>query len=113
MQQGIEEQLRELLVFTDPPTTFGLPRGLFWNLTLISSVLAIQGAWWAGLLVFVLTFAPLYRAHRMDPRAAAVWRTALVERVGGITPTVPKTTWERMRGAKASRCQYLKVRFEP
>lgn len=88
LKRDVEQRLNELLVFTNPPTAFGLPRGMFFNVALVSALVVFQGTWWAGLIVFGSLFAPLYRAHQTDPRAASVWQAAMRERVRGVSPAV-------------------------
>lgn len=97
MATDLEGRLRELLVFTNPPTAFGLPRSLFFNVCVVSGLVALKGSWWVGIVVFLVLFAPLYRAHQSDPQAARVWRAAISGLVRGVSPAV---------------IRYLPVRFE-
>lgn len=89
MQSDLDARLRELLVFTAPPTLMGLPRTLFVQILILSAGLGITLSWWFGLLLFFITFAPLYRAHSSDPRAFEVWVTALRERIARVSPFYP------------------------
>lgn len=88
MSDELDARLRELLIFSAPPTSFGLPRGLFVQLVVLAAGCAIALTWWFGALLFALAFAPLYRAHQSDPQALAVWAVALRERVTGACPFV-------------------------
>ena len=91
MSQVIDARLRELLIFSTPPTAFGLPRSLFVQLLVLGGGLGVMLTWWFGVVVFVLVFAPLYRAHQSDPQAMAVWTAALrgLVVVVGVSPFIP------------------------
>lgn len=83
-----KKRLSELKLFTLTPTWLGVPRKLAAPVIGLSIGLAAVTAWWIGALVFVVFFAPLYRAHQTDPRAADVWLdTAFRQRRDGIDPT--------------------------
>lgn len=80
------DRLKELTVFRTSPMSFGLPRSLFIALAMVSFGQSIVLAWWIGPAIFLVAYAPLYRAHQEDPNAHVVWRAAFTERIGVIDP---------------------------
>jgi hypothetical protein len=87
MPNDIQDRLRELAVFSAPSMTLGVPSKLFWTIVFLAGGEGAILHWWIGLLLFIGIYAPMYRAHRTDPNAAAVWAAVLVRRIVSVDPT--------------------------
>jgi type IV secretory pathway TrbD component len=73
----LNERLKVPTWFTAPRFTAGIPRGTFLVLAMASLFYGLLLAWWLGLLIFIVVYAPLAKAHRDDPNALRVWAFSL------------------------------------
>lgn len=81
-------RLAELEVDAQRRNSWGLPSDVFVLVVGLSFLYGVMLAWWFGLLLFVILFAPLYRAHQTDPSALSVWMRVFFRRVYAIDPTL-------------------------
>ena len=69
---------RNVKVLTMEDEIWGLPAKIFMmGMALVASFSFIM-FWWAGILVGIVYFVPMYEIHKEDPRAFEVWRRALI-----------------------------------